>query len=103
MNDRSELIMNYKTVVGNIISWFFAILFFAIGLVNICWGNDPLFGVFIAVLSFMYLPPVNMQIRKIIGFSIPLILKILVGLFIIWAAVGVGELFDKVDMMRQDL
>ena len=31
------------------------------------------------------------------------LLKILVGVFIIWAAMGVGELFDKIEMMVNDL
>lgn len=39
------------------------------------------------------------------GFSIPRIglVKILLGIFIIWAALGVGELFDKIELMMNDL
>jgi hypothetical protein len=38
-------------------------------------------------------------------FSIPRItlVKILLGIFIIWAAMGVGELFDKIELMMSDL
>ncbi|HEX8367756.1 MAG TPA: hypothetical protein VF604_04240 [Pyrinomonadaceae bacterium] len=37
------------------------------------------------------------------GFSIPGmgIVKILLGIFILWAAFGVGELFDKIDLMME--
>jgi hypothetical protein len=39
-----------------------------------------------------------------IGFSIPRMgmIKILLGPFILWAALGVGELFDKIDLMMMD-
>ena len=39
------------------------------------------------------------------GFSIPGmgIVKILLGIFILWASLGVGELFDKIELMKMDL
>ena len=89
----------------NIISWIFGIAFFAIGVVNTFWGNDPGFGVFILLLSFVYFLPVNVILKKMTGFSIPGmgIVKILLGIFILWASLGVGELFDKIDLMMTDL
>jgi len=97
--------VNDGSTALTIISWLFGILFFAIGVVNTFWGNDALFGVFIILLSLIYFVPVNDILRKIAGFSIPRmrLVKILVGLFIIWAAMGVGELPDKVEMMMNDL
>jgi hypothetical protein len=96
--------MNNKSIVFNIIGWLFGILFFAIGLINIFWGNDPFFGVFILLLSLVYFLPVNNILRKMTGFSIPGmgIVKILLGVFILWASLGVGELFDKIDLMMTD-
>jgi hypothetical protein len=97
--------MNNKSIVLNIISWICGIVFFAIGVVNTFWGNDPGFGVFILLLSFVYFLPVNDILKKMTGFSIPGmgIVKILLGIFILWAALGVGELFDKIDLMMMDL
>ena len=105
MNSKSELSMNSTSNIGNIISWLFGIAFFAIGIVNTFWGNDPEFGIFIVLLSFVYFLPVNAILNKMIGFSIPKIgiVKIILGLFIIWAALGVGELFDKIELMKMDL
>ena len=100
MDNNSQLMMDYKSTVINITSWLFGILFFAIGVVNTFWGNDPGFGVFIMLLSFVYFPPVNAFIKKMFGFSIPGILKIAMAVFIIWASFGVGELFDKIEIMR---
>ena len=36
------------------------------------------------------------------GLSIPGIITIFLGIFILWAALGVGELFDKIDLMMMD-
>lgn len=109
MNDKNkiqgEIAVNDGSTALNIISWIFGIIAFAIGFVNTFWGNDPGFGVFILLLSFVYFLPVNAILKKLTGFSIPRlwILKILLGIFILWAAMGVGELFDKIELMMNDL
>jgi hypothetical protein len=107
---REEVAINDESTALNIISWIFGIVFFAIGFVNTFWGNDPGFGVFIVLLSFVYFLPVNAIFQKITGFSIPgisiprlRIIKILLGIFITWAALGVGELFDKIELMMKSL
>ncbi len=92
-----------RSIFWNIISWIFGVFFFAIGIVNTFWGNDTGFGIFIMLLSLIYFLPANPILRKRIGFSIPVVVKILLGIFILWAALGVGELFDKVDMMLNSL
>ncbi len=83
----------------------FGILVFAIGLVNTFWGNDTGFGIFILLLSFLYFLPVSDLLKKITGFTIPKMGLIKIGLafFIIWASLGVGELFDKIELMLESL
>ncbi|OKL38471.1 hypothetical protein [Pontibacter flavimaris] len=102
---QGEVAKNDGATALTIISWLFGILFFAIGFVNTFWGNDPGFGIFILLLSLLYFLPVNVIIQRVLGFSIPKmwLVKILVGAFILWAAMGVGELFDKVELMLHDL
>nr|WP_315163482.1 hypothetical protein [uncultured Flavobacterium sp.] len=95
--------MDNKSNVWNIISWGSGIVVLVIGIINTFWGNDLGFGVFLIVLSVVYFPPTNVIFKKITGFSIPLVIKILLGLFIIWAALGVGELFNKIELMMMDL
>jgi hypothetical protein len=101
MNNKSALLLDYKTVAGNILSWIFGLGVLALGIINIFWGNDQAFGSFLILLSFVYFPPTTRIISKIIGFSIPVILKIALAIFVIWASVGVGELFDKIDLMMK--
>ena len=103
MNNKSEKMMDLKSNVWNIISCLFALVVFAIGVVNVFWGNDPGFGVFLVLLSFVYFPPLNTIFKEKTGFSIPAIVKFLLGFFILWASLGVGELFDKIDLMMNDL
>lgn len=90
----------------NIISWLFGSLAFAIGIVNTFWGKPAGFGVFIILLSFAYFLPVNAILKKITSLSIPKtglrIMKVLLALFILWAALGVGELFNKIEVMLND-
>jgi hypothetical protein len=97
--------MSNPSKVLDIIRWIFGIISLAIGVVNMFWGNDPGFGIFIFLLSFIYFLPANAILKKITGLSIPgiRIVKILVGIFILWASLGVGELFDKIELMLMDL
>jgi hypothetical protein len=102
MDNKSEIAVNNRSILGEIISWFFGIAFLAIGLINTFWGNDPGYGIFIILLSFVFFPPVTDLFKKISGLSIPLLVKILLGVFIVWSALGVAELFDKIDLMMKD-
>ncbi len=97
--------MTYKLTLPTIMSLVFGILVFAIGLVNTFWGNDTGFGIFILLLSFLYFLPVSDLLKKITGFTIPKMGLIKIGLafFIIWASLGVGELFDKIELMLESL
>lgn len=95
--------MNNPSIAFNITGWVFGFIGCAIGIVNMFWGNDPYFGVFIFLASLIFFPPVTGLIRQVTGIRIPGILKILLGVFIIWAALGVGELFGKIELMLQDL
>ena len=101
MTNESNVMVNDKPGILDPISWIFGFVVFAIGIVNSFWGNDPFFGVFIILLSFVYFPPVTALLRKMTGFNIPRFVKIIIGVFIMWAALGVGELFDKIELMRQ--
>ncbi|HYF67203.1 MAG TPA: hypothetical protein VD884_03665 [Ohtaekwangia sp.] len=101
MNTKSQPMTN-KSNVGNLISWLFGFIAFAIGVINTFWGNDPGFGIFIVLLSFVFFPPFTAIFKEKIGLSISGIIKSLIAIFILWASLGVGELFDKIDLMLAD-
>lgn len=89
------------SIVLKVLSWIFGLLFFAIGIVNTFWGDDPGFGIFILLLSLVYFIPVDTIITAMTGIALPRfgLIKVLIALFIIWSSVGVGELFDKIEIM----
>ena len=91
--------MKKSSSLPNVLGWIFGFLLIDIGFINIFWGNDQGFGVFILLLSLLYFPPVSDYISKRINIKITWPVKIIIGIFIIWAALGVGELFDKIKLM----
>jgi hypothetical protein len=103
MTHKSDAISNTAPVVLNLVSWFFGFIVFAIGSVNTFWGNDPGFGIFLILLAFLYFPPIAEITKKWTGLTIRRFVKIALGIFIIWASLGVGELFDKIRLMTMDL
>lgn len=89
--------------LANLAAWLLGLLFTLIGLINVGWGNDQAYGLFIIVLASVFYPPVRQQILIHTGKRVPVWLLVLTGLFIFWSSVGVGELFDKIDMMMAAL
>ena len=102
--------MTILSAIGKTFSWLFGTATFAAGVINTFWGNDPGFGIFLICLSVFYFLPVSiliMMTKKVtrisIGPGLAVLAKILVGIFIFIAVLGVGELFYKIDMMMADL
>jgi hypothetical protein len=85
--------MQSNVMTSNIISWIFGIAFFAIGVLNVFLVH-PVPGVFYLLLSFVYFPPANAILKKRFGFSIPLVVKIILGLIILWGTLAVGDLAE---------
>jgi len=75
------------------ISWIFAIIFFILGVLNAIFVH-PVPGIFYLLLALVYLPATNAFIKKKLGFSIPLAVKIIVGLVILWGTLAVGDLME---------
>jgi hypothetical protein len=88
-----------KKGITLLLNWLFAVLFSAIGLVNCFVGNDPEFGVFILLLSLLFYPSLRLVFQQKIGWTIPSFVLILLGLFVFWSSLGVGELLEKINML----
>ncbi|MBI2284278.1 MAG: hypothetical protein HYU71_11255 [Bacteroidetes bacterium] len=93
--------MNNRTLAVKLLGWICGILFSAIGVVNIFWGNDALFGVFLLLLSLVHYPPLHALFRKPTGYRVHSVVQVALGLFILWVSLGVGELFNKIDLPVQ--
>lgn len=88
-------------MMNKILGWLLAIVFSLIALINIFWGNDSIFGIFLLFLALSYVPTINDLIALKTGIRLPLWSKIAIAVFIIWSSLGVGELFYKIDMMLE--
>lgn len=87
-----------KQGVITFLSWFFAIVFSAIGLINSFVGNDPEFGIFIVFASLLFYPPIRFAIENKLGWRMPKLGLTVLAIFILWSSLGVGELIDKIQM-----
>ena len=80
----------------NSIGWLFGFVVLAIGITNLILVH-PVPGIFFILLSFIYFPPVKMFVKQQFGLVIPLAVKIILGLVIIWFTLGVSDLGDIID------
>lgn len=85
--------MKTQSSAGNLTSWIFVVLFFMLGVLNLVFVH-PVPGAFYLVLLLIYLPSTNTFLKNKFGFSIPLAVKIMVGLVILWATLAVGDLME---------
>lgn len=95
-NFLSRYQINYDTMTSPLISWLFGIVVLAIGVSNMFLVHAVPGTVFI-LLSLLFFPPVNAMLRQRFGFSIPLVVKIILGIVIIWFTLGVSDLGDMID------
>ena len=90
--------MDNKSNFLDLINWIFGIIVLADGLLNLFRGNDFGFGIFLIFLSLIYFPPTNIFLNNLLekrfNFSIHHLLKIALGIFIIWATLAVGAVAE---------
>jgi len=89
-------VLNDKSMVGKIIGWLFGLVVFAIGILNLFLVHPVPAGIYM-LLSFIYLPPANEVLREKFNLSIPLAVKIILGIVIIWFTLGISDLGDMID------
>jgi hypothetical protein len=90
--------MNKTLKLGDTFSWIFTLVLIIIGLLNLLLVH-PVPGLLYFCLSLVYYPPANTLLRERIGFSIPLLLKIILGILIIMFTLGVSDLGDMMDWL----
>ena len=88
--------MQVKLSASAVISWLLGIMVLIIAILNLFLVH-PVPGLVLLTLSFLFFPPVNDQLRKKFGFSIPFLVKIILGLIIVWFTLGVSDLGDMID------
>lgn len=88
--------MKDNVMTAYIIGWLFGLVVFALGVLN-TFLVHPVPGAVYLLLSLVYLPPANDLLEEKTGFSIPAVVKIILGVVIIWFTLGVSDLGDMID------
>ena len=82
-----------------IIEILFGMVFSCIGVINVFWGNDPVYGFSIILISLLYYPPFNSFIEYKIKRNYLNWIKLIIGILIFWTSLGVADLYDKINLM----
>ena len=82
-----------------IIEILFGIVFSCIGVINLFWGNDSVYGFSIILISLLYYPPFNSFIEYKIKRNYLNWIKLIIGILIFWTSLGVADLYDKINLM----
>lgn len=85
--------MKAKQIIFKVIGWIFSGLVISLGVLNFILVH-PVPGLVYLLLSLVFLPPVNSFVKTRFGFRIPIALKILLGIVIVWFTLGISDLAE---------
>ena len=74
-------------------SWIICAIFFFIGVLNIILV-DPVPGFIYVLISLIYLPPLSNYIKVKLRLAIPIILKVILAILVLWFTLGVSDLMQ---------
>ena len=85
----------FRTLLG--------LLFGMIGIINLITPNDPGYGIFVLLCSLLFYPGVWGFVAKRFPVRMHAAWLIVLWLFLLWTALGAGDLFPKVHYVRYNL
>ena len=88
--------MQSTLLTTHIFGWVAALTIILVGILNLILIH-PVPAVAYLLLSLVYLPPVNNMLRNRVGFGIPAVAKVMLGIVIVMFTLGVSDLGDMVD------
>lgn len=90
--------MQGTVMAAHISSWIFGIAVFAVGVLNVVLVHPVPGGIYL-LLSFVYFPPAHASLKQRFGCLIPRVVKIILGIGIVWFTLGVSDLGDMFDQL----
>lgn len=94
----NKIAMNNRPTIWSISGWLFGIVLVIVGLLNMLLVH-AVPGIAYLLISLVYFPPANAYIRQRFGFSIPLVVKIILGIVLFMFTLGVSDLGDMIDKL----
>ena len=85
-----------RATKSNAAGWLFGALVLAVGIANLVLVH-PVPGFAYVLLSLLYFPCANTALGKRFGFSIPGLVKLLLGIALVIFTLGVSDLGDMID------
>nr|WP_294934784.1 hypothetical protein [uncultured Flavobacterium sp.] len=85
--------MEAKITAFNISGWLFGLVLITIGIANLFLVH-PVPGIVYLLLSLIYFPHINELLKEKFGFTIPLAVKIILGIIIMWFTLGISDLAE---------
>ena len=82
-----------KLQLWNPYSWIICAIFFSIGVLNMILIH-PLPGFIYILISLIYLPPLSKYIKVKLHLAMPIILKVILAVLVLWFTLGVGDLME---------
>lgn len=82
----------------NLAGWILGLIIFIIGALNLILVH-PVPGIIFLLLSLIFFPPMNAFFRKSFHFSIPLAVKIILFVLIVWFTLGVSDLGNIIERL----
>lgn len=56
-------------------------------------------GIVYLILALVYFPPVNAMLKARLGFTVPSLVKVILGIILIMFTLGVSDLGDMIDKL----
>ncbi|RDC64152.1 hypothetical protein [Adhaeribacter pallidiroseus] len=94
----NKIVVNKSLGLWRTSAWVFGLAVLTVGLLNLFLVH-PVPGTAYLLLALVYLPPANAYFAKRFNFSIPLVVKIMLGLLLFLFTLGVSDLGDIMDKL----
>ncbi|SFU42315.1 hypothetical protein SAMN05216480_10362 [Pustulibacterium marinum] len=80
--------------IRRMLLWTFGTLVLLNGFLNLFFGNDPGLGLSFVLISAIYLPPITDRIYQHYHIRIPLLLRVILAILMLWVTGAVGALAE---------
>ncbi|MFD2513522.1 hypothetical protein ACFSRY_06570 [Pontibacter locisalis] len=94
----NKIAMDKEPTIWSISGWIFSLALVVVGILNMALVHFVP-GIAYLIISLVYFPPANTYIRKKLGFTIPLIVKLMLGIALFMFTLGVSDLGDMIDKL----
>lgn len=84
--------MKYR-IFSVVVGWIFFMVVLTLGIMNLILVH-PVPGVVYVLLSLVFLPPFQSFIQTRLNFSIPIAVRIILGIIIVWFTLGMSDLAE---------